>query len=51
MTIRDSNDLIKSAATYILNYAGCRKIIDAMSFGNSSTIFCEEKEIMISFIK
>ena len=33
-----------SAATYILSYAECRKIIDAMSFGNSSTIFGKEKD-------
>lgn len=33
-----------SAATYILSYEECRKIIDAMSFGNSSTIFGKEKD-------
>lgn len=33
-----------STATYILSYEECRKIIDAMGFGNSSTIFGKEKD-------
>lgn len=31
-------------ATYILTYEECRKVIDSMKFGNSSTLFGNEKD-------
>ena len=33
-----------NAATYILTYEECRKVIDSMKYGNSSTLFGNEKD-------